>query len=155
MSHLSRLTLMLAVSQSLFFSADRLVAADPSKISLIIADNAPALEKFATEELSQQFQKLWSAETTIAAKPQASADGVILIGSPETNPAVKAAIGKAWPKLSDQGIVVKSVKSNTGTSLVVGGGSPVATLWAAYELGHQFGIRYHLAGDDYKADPPE
>jgi hypothetical protein len=38
--------------------------------------------------------------------------------------------------------------------LVVGGGSPVATLWAAYELGHHFGIRYLLHGDVLPVDPP-
>lgn len=135
----------LVVSQTLF-------AADAPKIALVVADNAPALEKLAAEELSQQFRKLWQADVQIAANSQAKDREVILIGSPQTNPAVKAAIGNEWPgKLSDQGIVVKSA----GGKLIVGGGSPVATMWAAAELGHQFGIRYHLHGDVYPAAAPE
>jgi hypothetical protein len=47
------------------------------------------------------------------------------------------------------------VKVGKRQSLVAGGGSPVATLWAVYELGHRFGIRYALFGDIYPATTPE
>ncbi len=38
--------------------------------------------------------------------------------------------------------------------ILVGGGSPVAALWAVYELGHHFGIRYLLQGDVLPVDLP-
>lgn len=160
MIHCNRLAVTLAVSQFLFLTAATLHAADVPQITLVVADNAPPLEKLAAEQLSQQFQKLWQAKVQISAKSQPANGAEILIGSPATNPAVKEIVGNKWPtKLTDQGIVLKSVLVNSatkqsGTKLIVGGGSPVATLWAASELGHQFGIRYHLAGDAYPAEAP-
>ena len=150
-----RLALTLAISHTLFFTFNLVSAADAPKITIVVAENAPELEQLAASELTAQFQKLWDAEVEIAAKSQADGGAVILIGSPETNPAVKAAVGNDWPKLTDQGIVLRSVKSDSGPRLIVGGGSPVATLWAAYELGHQLGIRYLLQADVYPAKPPE
>jgi hypothetical protein len=131
------------------------LAQPASPVTIVIADNAPALEKLAAEELQGHLDKLWGMQAKIAAKSSASGGAEILIGSPATNPAVKAAIGDAWPARSDQGIVVRTVPAKNGTQLVVGGGSPVATLWAVYELGHQWGIRYQLHGDAYPAESPK
>ena len=78
---------------------------------------------------------------------------MVVVGSPSTNPAVKEIIGDRWPKLSDQGQVIRSVKHDGRDLLVIGGGSPVATLWAVYELGHRFGMRYLLSGDVLPAEP--
>jgi hypothetical protein len=149
-----RLAVALAVSQALLYSS-QLLAADAPRIALVVAENAPELEQLAATELAAQFEKLWGAEAQIAAKPPAKSNAVILIGSPDTNPAVKAAVGKNWPAVSDQGIVLRSIEADSGKRLIVGGGSPVATLWAAYELGHQFGIRYLLQQDVYPAKAPE
>lgn len=147
-------TLMLAASRAIDFHSP-LFAADAPQIAIVTGKDAPALEQLAASELSQQFQKLSQVDVKIASQVPADAKSVILIGSPATNPAVKAAIGNGWPKISDQGIILKSVKGKAGPLLVIGGGSPVATSWAAYELGHQLGIRYHLHGDAYPIQPPE
>jgi hypothetical protein len=138
----------------LFCRGGPTASAGGQPITIVVAPDAPALEKLAASELSEQFQKLMSTDVKTAAKAPTGDGAAILIGSPTTNPAVKAAVGKDWPKLSDQGIVLKSATGKNGTQLVVGGGSPVATLWAAYELGHQLGIRYHLHGDAYPVESP-
>lgn len=142
--------LALAVSRALSASHP-ILAADAPQITVVVADHAPPLEQLAAKDLAEQCRKLWQADVNIAANSQADGEAVILIGSPKTNPAVKELVGKNWPELTDQGIVLKSVKDR----LVIGGGSPVATLWAAYELGHQCGIRYHLHGDVYPAQTPK
>ncbi|MFO0916965.1 MAG: alpha-glucuronidase family glycosyl hydrolase [Planctomycetaceae bacterium] len=125
-----------------------------AKISLVLSNQAPPLERLAAEELAAQFQLLWQADVSVSESPSPGAQQVILIGSPATNPAVKAAMGGRWPRLSEQGFVLRSTKSQNQSALIVGGGSPVATLWAAYELGHRLGVRYLISGDVYPAESP-
>jgi hypothetical protein len=71
---------------------------------------------------------------------------LILVGSPQTNPEVAHAAGQNWPKLSNQGFVLRRLKVDSPT-MILGGGSPAATLWAVYELGERLGVRY-LARQD-------
>ncbi|MBM4004825.1 MAG: hypothetical protein FJ295_16320 [Planctomycetes bacterium] len=152
----SRITTAITLSHCMLWSAIGL-AQPASPITIVLADNAPALEKLAAEELQGQIDKLWGRRANIIAKSPAGggSEMAILIGSPATNPSVQALVGDRWPALSDQGIVIRTVDSKGGAQLVVGGGSPVATLWAVYELGHQWGIRYQLHGDAYPAEAPK
>ncbi|MDB5389386.1 MAG: hypothetical protein JWM11_5032 [Planctomycetaceae bacterium] len=124
------------------------------KVDVIVGKDAPELEHFAAAEMSAQLKRLFDADVTISQKVAGSESNLILIGSPATNPAI-AALGIPFPKLSDQGHLVKSVVVGKQKLLIVGGGSPVATLWAAYELGHHWGIRYALFGDMDPAVKPE
>lgn len=133
-------------------------ASAADRFAIVIDEDAPALERYAATELSAQIQKLYSADVTISSKleePRLKKSGakVMLLGSPRTNSRIKQAIGDAWPALSDQGHFLRTVRTAQGTALIVGGESPVATLWAAYELGYQLGIRYLLHGDLYPAEP--
>lgn len=124
------------------------VLADGPHVEVVIGENAPALEEFAAQELAAQLKSLYAADVKILREaPEGAASNRILVGSPVTNPAIKALAEKNWPKLSDQGHLVTTVSSDGKDVLLVGGGSPVATLWAAYELGYRLGIRYMLDGD--------
>lgn len=124
------------------------------KLHILVAKDAPTLEKFAADELAGQWKKLFDADVTIAASAPAEAGPLILLGDPSKNPELKS-IGADWPKLSDQGHLLRSIDFKGRPALVVGGGSPVATLWAAYELGRRFGVRSFLFGDIYPEQPPE
>jgi hypothetical protein len=124
------------------------------RVDVVVGADAPELEKFAAQEMAGQFRRLFDAEVKIDSRVADGAKHVVYVGSPSTNPAVQA-LRVEWPKLSDQGHVLRSVKTRAGQALVAGGGSPVATLWAVYELGHRFGIRYALFGDIYPATTPE
>ena len=124
-------------------------------IAIVVEDGAPALEKRAADELRAQLQRLRKADVTITSDAAQPADLLILLGSPRTNAAVKRATHERWPKLSDQGHILKSVRLDGRPALVIGGGSPVATLWAAYELGHLHGVRYLLRGDVYPPQPAD
>jgi len=120
-----------------------LVAADPS-VAIVTGPAPHQLEKLAVEEVSTLLRDLFGASVSVT--DSVPKDGsVILIGNPESNPA----IGKAlkWPALSKQGHLLKSEISDTGVTLIVGGGSPAATYWAACELGHLFGVRRLLHAD--------
>jgi hypothetical protein len=125
------------------------------KVGIVVGRNAPKLERFAADEVAAQVKRLFDAETTVADQPPAGVDFLILVGNPDTNPTVATALGDRWPKLSDQGHLLRSVSLADRTAIVAGGGSPVATLWAAYELGHHFGIRPFLHGDVLPEKMPE
>ena len=121
---------------------------DPKQAAVVIGPQAPELERYAAEELCGYLKKLYGIQTqpTDAASPDV--DMLFLIGSPKSNPAVGAAVGaERWPVLSDQGLMIKPVQSDGKLALVIGGGSPRATLWAVYELVERWGVRYLLHGD--------
>jgi hypothetical protein len=136
-----------------FAGATKTTAA--AKVDVVVGPNAPALEVFAALELRDELKQLFEAEVKVQKEPPDKADHLILVGSPQTNPAVAKAAGDRWPKLSDQGHLLRSITQDGRNVLLVGGGSPVATLWAVYELGHHFGIRYFLHGDVMPAQTPK
>ena len=105
-------------------------------------------------ELSGYLKKLFHADAKPSTEPAAAADPVLLIGTPQTNPAVAQVLGTdGWPHISDQGIVLKHATFEGRPALVIGGGSPAATLWAVYELVERWGVRYLLHGDVLPPDP--
>ncbi|MEA1951603.1 MAG: hypothetical protein U9N87_09470, partial [Planctomycetota bacterium] len=132
------------------------VAADP--VTVVVGPKAPELERHAGRELCGYLQKLYGIRTApsenVAGENATGenatdyADVAILIGSPETNPAVKKHLPHgAWPQLSDQGLAIIPCRAHGKPAVVVGGGSPRATLWAVYELVERWGVRYLLHGD--------
>jgi len=118
------------------------------KIGIQIGPQAGELERFAADELAGYLDKLYCVAAKPAVERSEPADVVLLVGTPETNPAIAGALGKdVWPKVSDQGIVLKRTTAEGKPALVIGGGSPAATLWAVYELVERWGVRYLLHGD--------
>lgn len=118
------------------------------QVVVVAAADAPGLEQLAARELAGQFRRLFDgSDVVVTAVVPPQSKYAVLIGSPATNPAVRAALAGQWPKVTDQGIVLKSLDADGRQTLIVGGGSPVATLWAAYELGHRLGVRYLFRGD--------
>jgi hypothetical protein len=138
---------MLRTAVLIFALASQAFSAGP-KVTLVVGDHAPALEQRAAEQLSADLRALFGAETSIASKLPAGDVQALLIGSPKTNAAIPAS---EFPSVSDQGQVLKS----THSGLIVGGGSPVATLWAASELSYRFGVRHLLQRDFMPIEKPE
>lgn len=144
-----------ALVWSLCSSLGSTVLSAAPHVDIVVGPRAPKLERFAAEELAGQLKKLYGAEAPVVEKTPAGDAPLVIVGSPTTNPAIKQAADDGWPKLSEQGHLLRSVKLGDRHALLVGGGSPRATLWAAYELGHRLGIRYLLSGDVYPAEPGE
>ena len=127
------------------------------RVTIVIGEKAPALERLAADELSGQLKRVYDADVKIDSKPPADSPHVIFAGSPDTNASMKP-FADSWPsgdeKLTDQGHLLRSVTHNNKPALLVGGGSPVATYWAVAEFGHRLGIRSMLFGDLDPVSPP-
>jgi len=122
-------------------------------VDVVTGKHAPALEGYAATELKSFLERLYDADVRIGQAQSNDAAYVILLGSPATNPSVRTTMNDAWPALSDQGFLLRSLASDRPSTLVAGGGSPVATLWATYELVHRFGVRFLLSGDVFPPEP--
>lgn len=122
--------------------------------AVVVGRQAHQLEQYAADELCDYLRKLYGIQVRPTSEASPDAEVVLLIGSPKTNPAVAEAVGDdAWPVLSDQGLVLKPVRVSDRPALVVGGGSPKATMWAVYELVERWGVRYLLHGDVFPEEP--
>jgi len=118
------------------------------RVQVLIGPNARELERFAADELAGYLGKLFDIDARPTTESPGSADVLLLVGAPDTNPAIANALGSGgWPKVSDQGIVLKRTLMDGKPALVIGGGSDAATLWAVYELVERWGVRYLLHGD--------
>jgi hypothetical protein len=145
-----RSTLYLLLAGLLFGNlpgSQRACAAE--KLAVVVGKEAPAIELFAAKELQQILTRLSGTDVTVGNEVQMDADVAFFLGSPNTNPALRRRFAANWPELSDQGIWLRSVTSESRRGVIVGGGSPTATLWASYELGYQLGVRYLLREDIY------
>src|SRR5450631_1771128 len=137
-----RIVDFLIIASTLFlFLSPANAQAPSSRVSVVLSKNAPELERFAATELCGYLEKLFGVNTEPAISPIANSTAVFLVGSPSTNPWIKS-----FPKVSDQGIVIRNATGSKST-LIVGGGSPKATLWAVYELAERWGVRYLLDRD--------
>ncbi|MCH2200856.1 MAG: hypothetical protein MK102_02715 [Fuerstiella sp.] len=135
------------VAVALLWTCVSLRAADV--VQIVYGLNAPALQQYAANELGSQFERLFDdIYVTVVETPGDVSGTTVYVGSPQTNPYV-ARLRPDWPEVSNQGIVIRSFPDQR--SHVVGGGSPVATMWAAYELGYRLGIRYLPRGDLFPA----
>jgi hypothetical protein len=114
-------------------------------VQVIHGPKAAPLEKLAASELADILDRVFDDVEIRSGSVVAKRAGTILfVGNPDTNPGI-ARDNFDWPKVTDQGIVI--VSNVEKKHHAVGGGSPAATLWAVYELGHRLGIRYLLRGD--------
>ena len=139
---------LLTCAGTVFFTLSE--AKSLEHVVIVTGSRAPDLEQLAARELESQFLRLFKdIDTSLVHKLGGNEQFLVLLGSPDTNPHIKKIMGKSWPDISDQGLVVKSFNMEGKRGLVVGGGSPVATLWAVYELGRRHGIRYLLRDDVY------
>jgi hypothetical protein len=144
-----------APSQPIASTHDRhLLGAAVPRVGVQIGPEPDAVERFAADELAGYLSRLFRVVTKPTTRRPEPADVLLLVGTPDTNPAVAEALGTvSWPMVSDQGIVLKRAVRDGRPALVIGGGSPAATLWAVYELVERWGVRYVLHGDVLPEQP--
>ena len=142
------LGVLLTVTFLVGAGSNRLQAAD--KIGVIVADQAPVLEKQAATELAQSLKKIYSAEVVVSDSPPIMATHLILVGTPSSNPLISR-LNLTWPKvepeLASQSVVMKSVTISGLPTLILAGGSSSATYWAVWEFLQELGVRPMLFGD--------
>ena len=124
-----------------------------AEVTVILAEDAEPLEQTAAQELDDQFERLFGSNVSISTELPDQGH-VVLLGSPSTNPHVRQLEDFRWPEVSTQGVVIRTHEMNGLPGVVIGGGSPVATLWAVYEFGYQLGARYLLRGDIFPEPQP-
>src|SRR5215475_7808905 len=116
------------------------LSATPSgnRVSVVVGDHSPELEKFSASELCGYLDKLFGLKLRPTTSPAASSSAVFLVGTQASNSRIKT-----LPKIGEQGIVIQRAESETPT-LIVSGGSSKAVLWSVYELAERWGVRYLL-----------
>lgn len=128
--------------------ADRVAGGETSnsavtRVDVLIGSAAPELERFAAQELCDYLAKLFGIHATPSRTPSEGAQAAFRVGGPQTNAAITPdSAGDAFGDLSDQGLVLRRSTGPGCPALIVGGGSPRATLWAVYELVERWGVRY-------------
>lgn len=123
------------------------------RYAVIVGRSAGPLELHAASELRKYLRSLYGLDAPLENSIDPGYDGYLIVGDPSSNPATGAALKGFWPKLSDQGIVLKRVNLQGKPGLVLGGGSPVATLWAVYDFVQRAGVQFLLENDVLPAHP--
>ena len=107
-----------------------------NNVAVIVGNNAPDLENFAASELCGYLDKLFGIQVQPATKLSGSSDAIFLDRI-------------AGHKSADQGISASQrsrhcdpARARQDPTLIVGGGSPKATMWAVYELAERWGVHF-------------
>lgn len=150
--HMSRLlgcaTIACILSLAAWSESAHADVTDPPKVGVLIGPAPSELERYAADELCDYLGKLYGIKSIPGTEVSKSAEVVLVLGTPASNPAVGKALGAdGWPRLSEQGIVLKRATLEGKPALVIGGGSTRATMWAVFELVERWGVRYLLHGD--------
>ncbi len=128
-------------------------------LTIVIGDEAPRLVQFAARELQGYVHRLAgflpevaSAEIFMEAPTRVDTP-VILVGSPANNPLIQQTVAGTWPELSDQGFLLRTATVAGTAAVIVGADSPVATLWAAYDLVEHWGVTFTPRCDIFPHTP--
>ena len=116
--------------------------------TVVVSQAASDLERYAAAELCRYLAGCFGAEISPAETVPADADCVFLLGTPESNPAVAAATARRpFPELGEQGFLLRRARFKNRKAMILGGGSPRATLWAVHDLAECWGV-CHTAQTD-------
>ena len=131
-----------------------LLKKQPVTCSIVSSEKAPALEKFAVNELRHYLGELYAVQAKLTEHFHAEATLNIVVGSPTTNPAFSDIKSNfSWPRLTEQGIVLQVIQVENKSVLIIGGGSAAATLWAVYDFVKRSGVRFLLEKDIFPETP--
>lgn len=120
---------------------------------IVVGEHAPDLELYAATELRKYLYEIYGIDAPLSRSVRPEAGLPLLVGSPATNSAISHMAGpKVWPKVTDQGLVLKRLQSPLPAQLI-GGGSAAATLRAVYELLERLGMCFLLEKDILPARP--
>ncbi len=127
-------------------------------VTVTTGSDPPELLQFAAQELSKYLRQLFDAQVTIRAGRTPSGENRPCFRlksvrssqvSVESSVSTDKATGSA-AVLTDQGFMLRRVDDNT---VELCGGSPLAALWAVYELVQSWGVAFTLHGDLFPPFP--
>ncbi len=111
---------------------------------LIVTGDAPAdLVVFAAAELKRYVATLFGIQ----------ADIVPAIQPNETSIFLDAKSARMKPLADDQSVLLRRIEHDRKPAFIASGGSPMATLWAVYDLIERWGVTYLLHGDVFPEKP--
>jgi len=140
-----RLSVVLVVGL-MFICACGDVAAEDVKV--IVGSEASWLEKHAARELAKYATQMSGAEVRVEdADGAAVSAGCILVGTPESNPAIAqlekdGAVDFSTLTGATDGFLIRSIEQNNGSAVVIGGRPDRATLYGVYH----YLEKYHHVG---------
>lgn len=118
-----------------------------TSLDLIVTGPKPApLVRYAATELARYASTLFGHSPRITPTPELVSGTMVSLDS--ASPAIP-------DHLSEQGYVIREVENQATSFYQVCGGSPVATLWAVYDLAERWGIRYTLNADIFPDRAPD
>jgi len=130
-----------------------------TKLAIVTGPQPDQQVRFAADELKRYVSQLFGATAVIS--PHAlPAESVVFLDADAAglqngdrsllreSPGGHSGQKSSDPFLGDeQTFLLRRLTRNHGSALAAVGGSPVATLWAVYELVEHWGVRYLLHGD--------
>jgi len=125
------------------------VSKDDHDIAVVVRSDATDLEHFAAEELCSYINKLYGKNV----QPSTQSDDAKMVFYVTTKAHIPGKAQISLPNLTDQGIFIHPFWQNDEQGLVLTGGSPVAVLWAVYELVERWGVRYLIYQDVFPESP--
>jgi hypothetical protein len=126
-------------------------AAQAQDVAVVIGEGASGLERLAAEELCGYIGRLYDLRVESSQEP-GNAKTVFYLQA-EGAHAPPEALATPLPSLSPQGILIRPFNRDGADCVLLTGGSPVAVLWAVYELAERWGVRYLVYEDVLPHDP--
>jgi hypothetical protein len=129
------------------FGADAPVA----PAAVVVSPQASFAERLAAQEIRRYVYLRTASLLPIVTDPAAAEGGLIVVGS-KGRPAIQAFLDDASLKATVEGLaaeqyLLRSVRHRGRGVVLVVGGDPTGTLYAAYRLAERLGVRFYLDGD--------
>ncbi len=115
--------------------------------SIYVSENGSKEEKLAAQEIRKYIYQRTNELLPLVEFKEGDlvkADAIVVGVAGNT---IMKATGFTFPVLGADAFILKTITTPSGKQLLVSGGSPIGTLYAAYHLAEQLGVGFYLDGD--------
>lgn len=119
---------------------------------LVIGNDSAEFDRWVASEIQRYVRTLSGAELPIilAGTPVPDSTAMVLIGSPRTNPLLENLQKSGQVRLAGlkpDGFILKSLRLENKSVLIVAGADEAGTMYAAYDLIERLGVAFQFTGD--------